>query len=338
MAITLAKPRPINEALIGYTEKRGKAWHYQLASLGDGETNAYPGAIPVKEVRDRLFDWKGLEGSAESTVITNEGVSRYTDDTRKAIVRSDTGKILAFPKNGYQIHQYQDTLIDNVENILDANIAIGQAGLMKNGAQAWIQVEMADTMKVQDVEFRPFLTAVTSMDGSLATQYVHGSTLLVCSNMLRLALSQSSAKKLRIKHTRHSLGKVVDARAALGIIHSVADEFTEQVNALVDQTVTDMQWEEFVGKWAGSDSDSQRAMTIAQNRQDVLRTLWTEDERVAPWKNTAYGVLAMVNTYGHHYKTVKNVTRAERNIANMIDGTQAKEDRQAMDLLADILV
>lgn len=333
----ITKERPLNEALIGYTKKRGNAWHYQLATVG-GQSNAYPGAIPVEEVRDRLFNWVGLEGTAESTVITDKGVTRYEDDTRKAIVRSDTGRILAFPKNGYQIHQYQRTLIDNVENILDANIAIGQAGLMKNGAQAWIQVEMSETMQVQGVDFRPFLTAVTSMDGSLATQYVRGSQLLVCSNMLRLVLSASSASKLRIKHTRHSLGKVVDARAALGIIHSVADEFTDQVNALLDQAVTDKQWSEFVSKWAGTDSDSKRAVTLAEQRQSTLRTLWTEDERVAPWKNTAYGVLAMVNTYGHHYKTVKNVTRAERNIANMIDGTQAKEDRQAMDLLADILV
>lgn len=337
MTKTDTKPRPINEALIGYTEKRGSAWHYQQATL-DGETNAYPGPIPVQEVRDRLFDWRGLEGTAESTVITNEGVSRYTDNTRKAIVRSDTGKIFDFPKEGYQIHQYGDTLIDNVETILDANIAIGQAGLMKGGAQAWIQVEMADTFSVKGVDFRPYLTAVTSMDGSIATQYVYGSQLLVCSNMLRSVLSNESAKKLRIKHTRHSLGKVVDARAALGIIHSVADEFTDQVNRMIERTVTDMQWEEFVGKWAGTESDSKRSISLAERKQDELRYLWTEDERVAPWKNTAYGVLAMVNTYGHHFKTVKNVTRAERNIANMIDGTQAREDRQAMELLDSILV
>jgi phage/plasmid-like protein (TIGR03299 family) len=335
--LKLEKPRPLNEALIGYTEKRGKAWHYQLATVG-GQSNAYPGAIPVQDVRDRLFDWVGMEGTAETTVILPTGVSRYEDETRKAIVRSDTGTIFEFPKRGYQIHQYQDTLVDNVERILDAGIAIGQAGLMRGGAQAWIQVEMAETMSVHGVDFRPYLTAVTSMDGSLATQYVYGSQLLVCSNMIRLALNQETANKLRVKHTRNSLPKVRDARAALGIIHTAADDFTMQVNALIEQTVTDMQWEEFVGKWAGTESDSKRSITLAERKQDELRHLWTEDERVAPWANTAYGVLAMVNTYGHHYKTVKNVTRAERNIANMIDGTQAREDRQAMDLLASILV
>ena len=36
---------------------------------------------------------------------------------------------------------------------------------------AWVQVKMADTLSVAGVEFRPFLTATTSMDGSIATTY-----------------------------------------------------------------------------------------------------------------------------------------------------------------------
>jgi hypothetical protein len=39
---------------------------------------------------------------------------------------------------------------------------------------AWVQVKMADTLSVAGVEFRPFLTATTSMDGSIATTYQIG--------------------------------------------------------------------------------------------------------------------------------------------------------------------
>ena len=333
----LATPRPPNEALIGYTKKRGTAWHYQLATVG-GETNAYPGPIPVEDVRRRLFNWRALEGTAESAVLTEHGVTRYSDETRKAIIRSDTGTIFKFPKKGYAIHDYQTTLLDNIENILDANIAIGQAGLLDGGAKAWVQVEMADTLEVHGVEFRPFLTAVTSLDSSIATQYVHGNTLIVCSNMMRLALSAEAAKRLKVRHSKNSMPKVRDARSALGIIHSAADSFTDQVNALIEQTVSEMQFEEFMGLWAGPTSDAQRSITMAQNKQDTLRALWNDDERVSPWKGTAYGVWAMVNTYGHHYRMVQSVTRAERNISNMIEGKQAEFDREAMEILADVLV
>lgn len=334
---TKKKARPVNEALIGYTDKRGTAWHYQASNF-DGESNSYPGPVPIEDVRSRLFNWKGLEGTVESSYMDETGVTRTDDPDMKHIIRSDTRKILGRFTQKYKIHQYEFTLLDNIEQILDANIAIGQAGLMNHGRQAWVQVEMADTLEVHGVEFRPYFMAATSMDGSLATQYVHGNTLVVCSNMMRLALNASTAKKLKVRHTVNSLGKVHDARQALGIIHTAADEFTDQVNTLIEQTVTEMEFEKFLGKWAGASSDAQRSITLATHKQEILRDLWTEDDRVAPWRNTAYGVWAMVNTYGHHYKTVQNVTRAERNIGRMIEGDQAKEDREAMQILADILV
>jgi phage/plasmid-like protein (TIGR03299 family) len=325
------------QTLIGFTSKRGKAWHYKAAEQG-AEPNHYTGAIPVEDVHRRLFSWRGLEGTVESSVLLPDGVIHAEDKSRKAIVRSDTHEILGVFKSGYQIHQYDQWLIHNVENILDADLAIGSAGLLRGGAQAWVQIEMEETLNVQGVEFRPFLTAATSMDGSMATQYVTGAQVVVCDNTLSAAVGGQAAEKFKVKHSRHSLNKIGDVREALGIVHTVADDFTLMVNQLVDQTVTDMQLEKFLGLWAGHGTDSQRSKTLAQRKQGELRQLWNHDERVSPWKGTAYGVLAMVNTHAHHIQTVKNVTRAERNAANAIDGTRAKEDRKAMDVLAGVLV
>jgi len=42
--------------LIGFTDQRGHAWHYRSSDQGD-EPNHYPGAIPIGDVRRRLFDW-----------------------------------------------------------------------------------------------------------------------------------------------------------------------------------------------------------------------------------------------------------------------------------------
>jgi phage/plasmid-like protein (TIGR03299 family) len=325
------------KTLIGYTDKRGKAWHYRAEAQGV-EPNHYPGPIPVEDVRRRLFDWKALEGSVESNVITEDGVIHTIDETRKAIVRSDTHHILGIFKSGYRIHEYDQWLIHNVESLLDADLAVGSAGLLREGAQAWVQIEMADTLDVQGIKFRPFLTAATSMDGSMATQYVRGAQVVVCDNTLSAAVGSQAQEKFKVKHSRFSLNKIGDVREALGIIYTMADDFSAQVNALLDQTVTDMELEQFLEQWAGTESDTQRSKTMAQRKQGEMRQLWNHDERVAPWKNTAYGVLAMVNTHAHHIQTVKNVSRAERNAENAITGLRAKEDREAMDLLASILV
>jgi phage/plasmid-like protein (TIGR03299 family) len=322
--------------LIGYVSKRGKAWHYREAAQGT-EPNHYPGPIPVEDVRRRLFDWKALEGTVESNVITPDGVLHAIDHSRKSIVRSDTAAILGIFKSGYRIHEYDQWLIHNVESLLDADLAVGSAGLLGGGARAWVQIEMEDTLDVQGIKFRPFLTAATSMDGSMATQYVRGAQVVVCDNTLSAAVGSQAQEKFKVKHSRFSLNKIGDVREALGIIYTMADDFTEQVNTLLDQSVTDTELEQFLAQWAGTDSNTQRSKTMAARKQGELRQLWNHDERVTPWKNTAYGVLAMVNTYGHHIQTVKNVSRAERNAENVITGQRAKEDREAMDVLAGVL-
>ncbi|WP_211283227.1 hypothetical protein [Propionicimonas paludicola] len=152
------------QTLIGYTEKRGNAWHYRACEQG-GESNHYPRAIPVEDLYRRLFNWTPIEGTVRTMAITADGVLTIDDPDRKTIIRPDTETILGIFKKGYKIHGYSEWLVHNVENILDADLQIGSAGLLRGGAQAWVQVEMEDTLEAEGVEFRPFLTAATSLVG-----------------------------------------------------------------------------------------------------------------------------------------------------------------------------
>jgi hypothetical protein len=49
--------------LIGFTDKRGHAWHYRAEQQGD-EPNHYPGAIPIEDGQRRLFAWTAESGRA----------------------------------------------------------------------------------------------------------------------------------------------------------------------------------------------------------------------------------------------------------------------------------
>ena len=56
--------------LVGFTDRRGNAWHYRADhqtpwdyTAEDGELvigvgNHYPGAIPLADVKGRLFNWE----------------------------------------------------------------------------------------------------------------------------------------------------------------------------------------------------------------------------------------------------------------------------------------
>ncbi|WP_263729983.1 DUF932 domain-containing protein [Cellulomonas sp. SG140] len=326
--------------LIGYTDKRGNAWHYRAEKQG-AESNHYAGAIPVDDVVRRLFAWRGVEGEISATALTETGVLSTVDPERKAIMRSDTGAILGVFKSGYRIHQYKDWLIENVEMLLDADLAIGSAGLLKGGAVAWVQIEMEDTLEAPGgVKYRPFLTAATSMDGSIATTYQTGAQVVVCDNTLSTALASKDSSRFKVKHSRFSLNKVQDVRDALGIVHTVASDFEAQVQALIDEQVNADRWRAFVAAHTEIDkareAKSKRGITLAENKSAELNRLWNHDERVSPWAGTAYGVLAAVNTYTHHVATVRNATRVERNMERAVTGGIDRLDADTLRVLATV--
>jgi phage/plasmid-like protein (TIGR03299 family) len=150
--------------LIGFTEKRGNAWHYR-----QGSDNHYPGAIPEEDVLNRLFNFEVLEAPIRYTF---NGKAK-TIENQKVMYRSDNGDALGIFKDSYQGHGYQEWLLGNVKSILSSELQIGSSGLLKNGAQAWVSIEMEEMFKSEKagVEFRPHLLACTSFDGSIATTY-----------------------------------------------------------------------------------------------------------------------------------------------------------------------
>lgn len=324
------------ETLIGYTSKRGNAWHYR-ADLQGEESNHYERAIPVEDVRRRLFSWTPQSAPLQTVLLDEDGVSTITDPTRQVIIRPDTKTILGVFKQGYRIHEYDEWLTRNVEAILDADLAIGSAGLLKGGAVAWVQVEMEDTIETCGVEFRPFLTAATSLDGSLATTYQVGSQVVVCDNTLSAAMGER-IERVKIRHSRNSLGRISEARDALNIVHQVGDEFAAAVEALTAEVVTETRWADFLDAYTGRKDDhgSKQAQRNATEKADALANLWRNDNRVAPWAGTAYGVVAAVNTYAHHLAPVRGADRATRNTERAVMGRVDALDTETLRVLATV--
>jgi phage/plasmid-like protein (TIGR03299 family) len=324
--------------LIGFTDKRGHAWHYRAEEQGE-ESNHYNGAIPLADVERRLFNWKAVAGPVETTILNEYGVQRITDPERQVIVRPDLGTVLGVFKAGYKIHDYNEWLVQHVATILDDDLSIGSAGLLKGGAVAWVSVEVPDTITTPEgVDFRPNLVAVTSLDGSLATTYKRTVTVTVCDNTLALALAEKG-QQVKIKHSSKSLGRVTEVREALQIVHTISDDFSAQVKRLCEVTVTDQQWKAFLEAHVPVEQDaSKRSVTLADSKRESLTSLWKNDNRVSPWKNTAFGVLQADNTYRHHIQTVRGGERVERNNLQTIDGTVDKQDREVLDTLRKVLV
>ena len=68
------------QTLIGYTSKRGQAWHYRASEQG-AEPNHYEHAVPVADVRRRLFHWSPVEADVQAVTVDDTG-SRPTPTRR----------------------------------------------------------------------------------------------------------------------------------------------------------------------------------------------------------------------------------------------------------------
>ena len=308
--------------LIGFTEKRGTAWHYRGT-----HDNHFEGPIPRERALD-LLSYPLVEAGITATYLTEDGVTSVVDENRKGIVRVDTGEVMGVFSNSYQIHQPAEWCLENVDLLLDGGLQIGSVVVLKGGRVAALQAELDETrVGPENIKHRPFITAATSTDGSMATTYGVGTQVVVCDNTLAVALRSFDALT-KIRHTSMSLSRVGQVRQNLGlIVEQVGDVFDQQVRTLLDEHVSDARWAEFVKSFTQVETAKPgRAQTMRQNKADALNDLWFNDERVAPWKNSAYGVVAAVNTATHHIfgSDEKRVARnQERTITGKWDGVDA---------------
>ncbi|WP_331738817.1 DUF932 domain-containing protein [Embleya sp. NBC_00896] len=304
--------------LIGFTDKRGNAWHYRASRQGD-TPNHYPGAIPVDDVCRRLFHWEAVP----SRVYVDNPVTgqREAVPHKKAMLRSDTGHTLGIFCDSWQPHPYTEWLINRVGRLLDtSDLAIGSAGLLRNGAVAWVSLELAETIGTKEgVDFRPNLMAATAFNGDLSSTYKRHVTAIVCDNTMSTALNEAG-QTVKFPHRGDpDAFPVIDRlRTALDIVYATADDFSQEVARLCAVHVSEYQWNEFLKAHAPIPAEKGRARTNAERKQDTLRELWSRDPRVSPWRGTAFGVAQATNTYEHHHKTVRGASRPERNMLRAV--------------------
>jgi len=209
------------------------------------------------DVQERLFHWTAescrlaVEVPADPQSMTHQG-DDGTPETwapvtdRQAICRSDDDTVMGIFGPGYTRHQYREWLLSTVAVLLDDDLAISSAGLLRGGAIAWVEVSMPDTITTPEgVAFRPNLLATTSFDGSIATTYKRTVTDTVCDNTRELALSESG-QEVKVKHSRNSGLQLAPARQALAMVHTLAEDFAAQVARLCRVEVTPSQWKAFL--------------------------------------------------------------------------------------------
>lgn len=325
-----------NNILRGFTAKRGTAWWNREGMNLTGMDNHYPGAIPADDIVSRLFNWTALQRSVYVDGGAEFGMIH--DPSRKAWMRSDNGAILGLHSDSYAGHDYREWLIDNLSKLVGTEAQFANAGLLKEGAIAWVQIELPENIDIPGgVTMRPFLMGTTSFNGSLATTFKTGATDVVCDNTHGMFMSEAGEKYKR-KHSRYSAFDVMDAATAVGTLHMIAETMTRDVTRLLDVDVSDNAWSRFVEAHVPiMPGDAKRSVTMSENKRQALTGLWRTDSRVAPWSGTAWGVVQAVNTYNEHLAIVRNAVRMERKFTRAVKDEVASADRETVITLGKVI-
>jgi phage/plasmid-like protein (TIGR03299 family) len=329
--------------LIGNVAKRGyNAWHYR-AELQGAEPNHYDGAIPVEDVRRRLFNFEAVEQPIFVGIRDAEGnIVRYIEQTdRKAIVRNDNNHVMGVFKDSYAIHQFDQWLIENVSTIIDdKNLVIDSAGCLREGAIAWVTIASPDNLETSaGFPVRPYILATTSHNGTISTTYKQVYNAPVCDNTLFAGLREDGATS-RTRHSKHSVSRIQGIRDAMDIVFSMGEDIVAEIERLGSISVTDREWDAIVNRLVpiGAVGDvPQSAISKMENKQEILRQMYRNDPMVAPWSGSALGVLQAFNTYTHHVSG-KNDNRAERNAMSAINGKIQQEDAKVLEVLNELVL
>ena len=162
---------------VGFTSKRGPAWWANVKTKGGSweqipDGSHFDGPVPMEEVR-KLLAVPFAKGTVHVTYEDESGQRQVaTDPAVQPIVCITTGKIFSYPKSGYKIHPYLETLSDFIKAIqYDQAVAVGSVGLLKGGGQAFLQAVLPQTLEVAGYGYQPYLLGVTSVDLSRSTSY-----------------------------------------------------------------------------------------------------------------------------------------------------------------------
>lgn len=328
-----------NHTYIGCTDYRGRAWH-DKAEARNGEDNHYPGFIPPAEIMRRMLDWTPVEAPITATV----GDTVIADTERKAIIRppfafgdDDEGGFLGVVGKEFAIHGVADEIMAPFAALETKEFGFTSAGQLKGGAVTWLEMSALEEFEYGGVKYRPNLLGVTGVDGTLATCIKNTVTMTVCDNTMAAALGEKGGESIKVKHTKHSVSILRDRMDGMEIIQALSAKVTEQLDMLLNTTVTGEQVEKFLDVIYPLPSEDGRGKTRRENIRSEYHTLLNSDPRVHPWQGTAWGLMAAHNTYSHHLSPVRggDDKRIARNNASMIMGGFDKVDaegRKAVEL------
>ncbi len=209
-------------------------WH----GLGQELKEQRP-ATAAEAIRLAHLDWQVKKYPAYARIgdkfVPVEG---YNATVREDTINTDNPVSLGVVGSTYEPLQNVDAF-----SFFDAIVGKGSAiyetaGALRLGDRIWILAKLpGDFAVIGDDIINQYLFLSNSHDGSSAVTADFTDTRIVCNNTLSIATRNSSARRVKIRHTQSAKDKLAEAGRLMGIVNR---EFADRFNVYKSLTLTSM--------------------------------------------------------------------------------------------------
>lgn len=268
-----------------------------------------------------------LDWTVDKEQVTRNGVAVPNTFWQ---IRSDTNEILggnATVSGAFQSLQNRDAFTF-ADNLVDSGEGLWEsAGSLRKGRQVFMSMKLPQGLTVAGTDAHElYLILRNGHDGSKAVTVDITPIRLACTNMLKLSHTKA-VQSWSIRHTNTMEGKLAQAREALKLTYTYAEEFAELGTTLADTKITDDEFTKIM-----QDVFPHRPATD-EKIEHVLH-LFHDSPTIEGFHGTAWGALNAFTEYTDHGRDSKSREGAFHVLMNGELATQ--RDKLTDQLLAHV--
>lgn len=240
----------------------------------------------------------------------------YTDgfrevDGKVAVVRAHDEKVLGVVGADYGVVSPEEAYEWASAISEFGDIPLVSAGNLRGGSQFFFTLRMG-TEAPAGIEYTPYVSVVSSHDGSQPLQAIFSPTVVVCANTL--AFAQSNAKsKVTLRHTARIQDRMEIALDTLRVSAESAKMTNQIISDLAGIKVPSFSkmLDQLLPKLT---EEGLRATRRANARNDI-RALAESAMVPEDLRDTGWAVVQAVNTYENWVKPTRKVKNGDNSIA-----------------------
>jgi len=260
-------------------------------------------------------DW-AVNDEATAWVAMEDTEVLVPVDGHKAIVRDDTGMVLATPSDSYELiyHHQMGELLEAYTQAwrkAGADVKFETAGSVRDGRAVWALVWLDEPYHApgDDSPTYPFAALLNAHDGSAACKLLPTQVRVVCWNTWNAAsmAGDRTGHQVVIRHTGNVADRLEQAKAGLAAMRDEAKEWQLLAEDLAGININDAVVRTFLDEFIPvPEGASERTRNSRQERQATFRKLYDESPTVAPLPDTAYKLVQAAGEYLDHLRPFRS--------------------------------